>query len=57
MKDDMQPTVRVVGEDGTVWYPMFHKNTEGEWELNDKSFQKMIDRQFGLEKPVKKDGD
>jgi hypothetical protein len=42
--DDMQPIVRVKGEDGIVWYPRYHKNTKGEWELNDKSFQKMFER-------------
>ena len=48
MKDDMQPTVRVEGASGIIYLPKFVKNAKGEWELKDKSFQAMIDRQFGL---------
>jgi hypothetical protein len=55
MKDDMQPMVRVEMSDGSAYYPRFIKNTKGEWELKDKSYQKTIDRQFDSEKPAGKD--
>jgi hypothetical protein len=55
MKDDMQPILRVEIPDGSAYYPKFEKNTDGEWELKDKSFQKMIDRQFGLERNARTD--
>jgi hypothetical protein len=55
--NDTQPTVRVHGKDGIVYLPKFIKNAKGEWELKDKSFQKLIDSQFGLERNAKQDGE
>ncbi len=53
-----QPITRIVGENGTVWYPRYHKNTKGEWELKDKSFRKMLRRHLVLDIPgPKKDKD
>ncbi|MEN6347950.1 MAG: hypothetical protein ABFD08_00935 [Syntrophomonas sp.] len=55
---DLPPIISIEAENGTIWSPRYHKNTQGEWELNDKSFQKMIDRHMVLEKPTpKKDKD
>ena len=53
MKDDMQPLVRVEMSDGTAYYPRFEKNTKGEWEPVDPSFQEMNRRQFDPEKRAK----
>ena len=50
---DMQPILRIEGEDGTVWYTRFHKNEKGAWKLNDKSFQVMHKRCAIIEKRVK----
>lgn len=33
---EMQPMVRIDVGNGRAYYPRFHKNTQGEWELNDK---------------------
>ena len=41
-KDNEQPLVRLKGPDGMAFYPRYHKNTEGEWELNDKSFSNLL---------------
>lgn len=41
-KDDLPPILRVESKSGIAYYPRFHKNTEGAWELNDKSFRKML---------------
>jgi len=56
-KKDMQPILRIEGENGTAWYPRFHKNEKGEWELNDKSFQKMFKSHSVLEKTDKTEKD
>ena len=55
-KDNEQPLVRVKGPDGMAFYPRYHKNTEGEWELNDKSFRKLLRPNLVSEKPVTKTG-
>lgn len=36
------PLTSIETPNGTVWSPRYHKNTNGAWELNDKSFQQMI---------------
>ena len=41
-KDDLPPILRVESESGIAYYPRFHKNAEGEWELNDKSFSNLL---------------
>jgi|GEM_PF-2033563 len=56
-KKDMPPILRIEGEDGTVWYPRFHKNEKGEWELNDPSFREMLKCSSVTEKPVIKNSD
>ena len=56
-KDDLPPILRVESESGIAYYPRFHKNAEGEWELNDKSFRKMLRSHLVSEQPGKKDGD
>lgn len=38
-----QPTLRLETPDGIAWYPRFVKNTQGEWELKDKSFLKLLE--------------
>ena len=53
----MPPMLRIEGENGTVWYPRFHKNEKGEWELNDPSFREMLKRSSVTEKPVIKNSD
>jgi hypothetical protein len=42
--NEQRPITRIVDDNGTVWYPRYHKNAKGEWELNDKSFLKMLRR-------------
>ena len=56
-KKELPPITRVEGENGAVYYPRYHKNTQGEWELNDKSFQEMFKRHSVLEKLVKTEKD
>lgn len=46
---DPHPITRIESGSGVVYYPRYHKNTQGEWELNDKSFQKMFERHMVLE--------
>lgn len=46
---EMQPMVRIDVGNGRAYYPRFHKNTRGEWELNDKLCQKMFERHIVLE--------
>ena len=41
-KNDLPPILRIDAGNGMAYYPRFVKNTEGEWELNDKSFRKML---------------
>ncbi|MFZ2398293.1 MAG: hypothetical protein WAW31_06465 [Smithella sp.] len=53
-KNDLPPTLRIDAGNGRAYYPRFHKNTKGEWELNDKSFRKMLRPHSVLEKPAKK---
>ena len=52
MKEEL-PMTRIEDKSGTVWYPKYHRNTKGELELNDKSFQKMFTPRVTSEKPVK----
>jgi hypothetical protein len=52
--NDIPPMICVVAPNGTIWSPRFHKNTKGEWELNDKSFRKMLRPHSTSEKPTKK---
>lgn len=54
-KKDMQPIMRIEGENGATYYPRYHKNTKGEWDLNDKSFQEMFKRRSVIEKSAKKE--
>lgn len=42
--NEQQPITRIVDDNGTVWYPRYHKNTKGEWKLNEKTFLKMLRR-------------
>jgi hypothetical protein len=53
--DDMQPLLRIDAGNGMAFYPRYHKNAKGDWELNDKSFQKMLMRHSVLEPNVKKE--
>jgi hypothetical protein len=34
----MPPILRIEGENGTAWYPRFHKNKKGERELKDAEY-------------------
>jgi len=52
---DLPPMIRVDLGNGRAIYPIFRKNTKGEWELKDKSFQKLITSQYGSKKPAKTD--
>jgi hypothetical protein len=56
-KNDPPPTLRVESKSGAAYYPRYHKNTEGEWELNDKSFRNLLKPHLTSEKPVKTDKD
>lgn len=55
-KDDLPPILRIDAGNGRAYYPRFHKNTDGEWELNDKSFRKMLRPHLVLEQHAKTDG-
>ena len=52
---ETQPITRIDAGNGRAYYPRYHKNKEGEWELNDKSFQKMFERHSVLEPNAKKE--
>ena len=54
MKDDMQPMVRVEMGNGLAYHPQFKKNTKGEWEPIDPSFQEINRHRYDSEKRVKK---
>lgn len=54
-KDDKPPILRIKTKSGAVYYPRFHKNTQGEWELNDKSFREIFMHQSPSEKPAKEE--
>jgi hypothetical protein len=41
-KADLPPILRVESKSGIAYYPRFHKNTEGAWELNNKSFLNLL---------------
>ena len=56
MKDkEMPPIIRVEGANGIAYYPKYIKNAQGEWELKDKTFQKMFEYLADAEKPAKTD--
>lgn len=47
-KDDPMPLLEVKSKSsGIIYVPLWEKNTKGEWELANKSFQKMILDQYG----------
>ena len=52
--NDLPPTIRVESKSGIAYYPRYHKNTKDEWELNDKSFQKILKPHMVKEKSIKK---
>ena len=54
---DMPPILRIDAGNGRAYYPRYHKNTKGDWELNDKSFQKMFRSHSVLEKTDKTEKD
>jgi hypothetical protein len=56
-ENDYPPIIRVDLGNGRAIYPQFKKNTEGKWELKDKSFQKMLFQHPTSEKPAEKDKD
>lgn len=53
-KKDMPPILRIDAGNGRAYYPKFHKNKQGEWELNDPSFREILKRRSVIEKPAKK---
>ena len=51
--DDQMPIIGIRSEDsGITYYPLYKKNTKGEWELADKSFRKLFMRHAVFKKPV-----
>ena len=51
-KDDPMPIIRIEGDNGIAYYPLFVKNAQGEWELADKSFQTLFKQHAVIEKPA-----
>jgi len=52
-KDDQEPLIGIKSEDsGITYYPKFVKNTKGEWEFADKSFQTLFEQHAVIEKPA-----
>jgi hypothetical protein len=51
--DDLPPMLGIKSKTtGITYFPKFVKNTQGEWELKDKEFQKILMRHSVLEEPL-----